>query len=90
MIHLDMYGAEFRRGYDCACTMTAMRHLDKSGKEEGIQSMYIRIHKDSVSTVHGMLAENLFTYEYKNPQGFLAKADDSEIWLRIMPSRGRR
>lgn len=90
MIHLDMYGTEFRRGYDCACVMTAMRHLHKPDREEGIEAMFVRIHKDSLSTVQGVLAENLFAFESRNPQGIITKIDDSEVWIRIKPSRGRK
>lgn len=90
-IHLDMYGPEFRRGYDAACVISAMRQLDKSANEDGnLDAMFVRVHKDSMVIIEGLIAENLFVFEFRTPPGIRSRPQDVEVWLRIRPARGRQ
>lgn len=90
-IHLDMYGPDFRRGYDAACVISAMRQLDKSSDEDGkLDAMFVRVHKDSLIVIEGLIAENLFVFEFRTPPGISLTPQDTETWLRIKPANGRR
>jgi homoserine acetyltransferase len=90
-IYLDMYGSEFRRGYDAACVLSAMRQLDKSINEDGnLDAIFVRVHKESLIIIEGLIAENLFSYELRTPPGIKLKQQDVDIWLRIKTANGRQ
>lgn len=88
-VYFDEYSSEFRQGYDVAKVISAMNTLLCAFHTQNIvDSMYICIHKDSLSVCEGICAENLFHTELKDPK----KTDentkaDNEIWLMITPSK---
>lgn len=90
-IYLDMYSSEFRKGYDASCVISAMRQLNKSTNEEGnLDAMFVRVHRDSISVVEGLISENLFTFEHTVPPGVKLRKQDLETWIKIEVSKGRQ
>lgn len=88
IIHLDMFSEEFRKGYDSAITVSAMRaFLDQSSRDESLDSVFVKIHKISAPMIEGLLSENLFCFVYKSPSQ--VSESSNEVWMQIKPSRGR-
>lgn len=89
-IYLDMYSMEFRKGYDAAVSLNAMRTLDRSISEDGdVNAVFICIHKESLAIIEGLLAENMFCFEIRHPPGIKIKTEETEAWIRIAPAKGR-
>lgn len=88
IIHLDMFSEEFRKGYDSAVILNAMRaYLEQSSHDDRLDSVFVKIHKDSAPMIEGLLSENLFSFSYKNPSRIAPTPN--EIWMQIRPSKGR-
>lgn len=89
IIDLDMYGEEFRRGYDASSVTFAMkecvRHLKETGKQPTI---FVKIHKDSLPICQGICAENMInTIEAdKLPIDPGVILEPEETWLKMSPS----
>ena len=89
LIYLDQYGAEFRSGYDAACVIQTIREsIRLLFSDNTSKSVYLNIHKDSLSLCQGLCAENLFYSEVKSPPNTdLELKNTDEIWLLIKPSK---
>ena len=88
IIHLDMFSEEFRKGYDSAITVSAMRaFLDQSARDDSLDSVFVKIHKISAPMIEGLLSENLFCFIFKSPSQ--VREVSNEVWMQIRPSKGR-
>ena len=88
-IHLDMYSAEFRRGYDAACVLSALRQISRAVEEKNSIVLFVQVHKNSLIVVEGVIAENLFSFEFRTPPGIKTRQGDVEVWLKIQIAKGR-
>ncbi len=85
-----MFSDDFRKGFDAASAMSAMQQIFSI--EEKTQSSaiaYISIHKDNFSFINGLIIENLFLLEVKDPPdpSLNSSLTEENVWIKIYSNK---
>lgn len=89
IINLDMFGKEFRKGYDAASLTQAVRECIVSLRKNGTSCpIFLKIHGDSLPVCQGLCAENMILAEvlHEIPIDAGVLLEPGETWLKLMPN----
>lgn len=93
IIDLSMYSSEFRKGFDAASVSMALReNMILNSAQAKPQSIFVKIHEESIPICQGICSENLAFSEVVDelPVKINFDLEDGEVWLKIfMKSQNR-
>lgn len=91
IINLDMYGSEFRKGYDASSLNLALRESLLSTRRSGQACVvFLKIQIESLALCQGICSENMVSSKamssLPNELNESIHLDPGETWLRLTPN----